>query len=98
MTSLSNTPALFLEGPARRRPPVVALAGCMGPVEDGALEAVVDILDEPGGEVLVRVFGSPEAMAALGRAVGEMVALLRAAPVGEDHRQRAAIVARIDAF
>lgn len=81
MTSLSNTPALFIR---EEEDLAVTIKRLDAQPDRPVGEAVLDILQEPGAiEVLVRIFATPAGLRALAAAVAEAATLLEAAPVGE---------------
>jgi hypothetical protein len=107
MTSISNTPAVFLDSPRRiatRYTPedapgaVVALDGRMAISEDSnaGIELVVDLLAAPASaRTMVRFFGTPEAVAAFGSALIELAAIIGRAPLDADALRRASVVTPI---
>jgi hypothetical protein len=90
VTSISNTPALFLRPGYYAEQAEVAVSARDTPtsIVDGHPEGelVVDVLDTPGGEPLVRIFGTPEGIIALGEALCEVVELVGLADVVRDRR------------
>jgi hypothetical protein len=86
---ISNTPALFLD-PGYGEAAEVAVSARDTPpglTDRPEGELVVDVLDQPGGEALVRIFGKPEAVIALGQALCEVVELVALADIIKDRRR-----------
>ncbi|MFL6052578.1 MAG: hypothetical protein ACJ72W_06630 [Actinoallomurus sp.] len=90
MTSLANTPTLFLASSSLSylppyEPGEVALT-VRDSVDGSSGEVMVDILDHAGGEALVKIFGEPEGIAALAGALLEALELRPLTDPGDRHR------------
>jgi hypothetical protein len=85
---ISNTPGLFLD-PGHGEAAEVAVSARDTPpgvADRPEGELVIDVLDEPGGRPLVRIFGTPEAVVALGDALVEAVELVGLVDIVGDRR------------
>lgn len=102
MTRIANTPAVFIDSNRMlfhdgvKGEALVALSARLSVDKGDGRELCVTLLDEPAGRDLLRVYGTPEGLAALGLALVDLVAMVAAAPLDLDDVQRASIIHSVD--